>query len=240
MHHHHRHCVAQDDIWESIQHAVKEQSGHSLPDDVLSKHFMQQLLVPGVLCQQALSQALLELGHPLASDHASIEDAQHHVTAAAQASHLSSLQCTQVASTHPGSQSRQWNVAACMPVCFDVDRLLKDIARASCQHTSDLSKQLPCSECSDLVTNLYPVSCITGPGSIREAVTAGKLAPNSADILEALGKAASPSGACRAASWGCCHCQAWAHADPAEAAQLRHNSRSQQWSIKRDGQCWSI
>ena len=91
--------MTQDEIWESIQYAVKEQSGHSLPDDVLSKHFMQQLLAPGVLCQRALSQALLELGHPLASDHASIEDAQHHLNAAAQASDLSSLQCMQVSST---------------------------------------------------------------------------------------------------------------------------------------------
>lgn len=74
----------QEDIWERIQDVFEEQTGQPLPDAALSHHFMQQLLAPGTLCQQALSRALQELGQPLASKHASLEEAQHHLTAAAQ------------------------------------------------------------------------------------------------------------------------------------------------------------
>ena len=71
-------------MWERIQDAVEEETGQRLLHAALSQHFMQQLLAPGTLCQQALSQALQELGQPLASEHASLEEAQHHLTAAAQ------------------------------------------------------------------------------------------------------------------------------------------------------------
>lgn len=74
----------QEDIWERIQDVFEEQTGQPLPDAALSHHFMQQLLAPGTLCQQALSQALQELGQPQASKHASQEQAQLHLTAAAQ------------------------------------------------------------------------------------------------------------------------------------------------------------
>lgn len=62
-----------------------------MPDAALGHHFMQQLLAPGTLCQQALSQALQELGQPLALKHASLEEAQHHLTAAAQVQTLPAL-----------------------------------------------------------------------------------------------------------------------------------------------------
>lgn len=74
----------QEDIWERIQFALQEQTGRPLPATALSQHFVQQLLAPGTLCQEALSQALEELGQPLASQHASLDEAQHHLTAAAQ------------------------------------------------------------------------------------------------------------------------------------------------------------
>ena len=80
--------MVQEDMWHSIQEAIEEQTGQSLPDEMLSKHFMQQLLAPGLLSQQALSQALQELDQPLASDNASIEEAQQHLTAAAQVHRL--------------------------------------------------------------------------------------------------------------------------------------------------------
>ncbi len=47
---------------------------------------MQQLLAPGVLSQQALSHALLELEEPLARYNASMSEVQQHLTAAAQVS----------------------------------------------------------------------------------------------------------------------------------------------------------
>lgn len=74
----------QEDIWQRIQDSLEENTGQLLEDAALSQHFMQQLLAPGTLCQDALSQALQELGQPLASDHAGLEEAQHHLTAAAQ------------------------------------------------------------------------------------------------------------------------------------------------------------
>ena len=81
----------QEDIWERIQQVLEEQVGQPLPDASLSQHFMQQLLAPGTLCQQALSQALQELQQPLASKHASLEETQHHLTAAAQVQNLPAL-----------------------------------------------------------------------------------------------------------------------------------------------------
>ena len=74
----------QEDIWERVQHIMEENTGQGLPDAALSQHFLQRLLAPGTLCQDALSHALQELGQPLASEHASLEEAQHHLTAAAQ------------------------------------------------------------------------------------------------------------------------------------------------------------
>jgi hypothetical protein len=47
---------------------------------------MQQLLAPGVLSQQALSHALLELEEPLSRYNASMPEVQQHLTAAAQVS----------------------------------------------------------------------------------------------------------------------------------------------------------
>ncbi|KAL3143305.1 hypothetical protein ABBQ38_002146 [Trebouxia sp. C0009 RCD-2024] len=79
-----RHQPLQEDIWQRIQDSLEENTGQLLEDAALSQHFMQQLLAPGTLCQDALSQALQELGQPLASDHAGLEEAQHHLTAAAQ------------------------------------------------------------------------------------------------------------------------------------------------------------
>lgn len=78
----------QEDIWRSLQEAIEEQSGQSLPAEILNRHFMQHLLAPGLLSQQALSQALQELDQPLPSDSASIEEAQQYLTAAAQVNHL--------------------------------------------------------------------------------------------------------------------------------------------------------
>ncbi|KAL0045451.1 hypothetical protein WJX82_006982 [Trebouxia sp. C0006] len=74
----------QDGLWQSIQDRLLEQTGHSLQEDVLPNHFMQQLLAPGVLSQQALSHALLELEEPLARYNASMSEVQQHLTAAAQ------------------------------------------------------------------------------------------------------------------------------------------------------------
>ena len=48
---------------------------------------MQHLLAPGMLSQAALADALSELGHPLATDHASLQEAQQRLTAAAQVQH---------------------------------------------------------------------------------------------------------------------------------------------------------
>ncbi|DBA86447.1 TPA: hypothetical protein ACH3X2_005536, partial [Trebouxia sp. C0005] len=74
----------QDGLWQSIQDSLLEQTGHSLRDDTLATHFMQQILAPGVLSQQALSHALLELEEPLARYNASMSEVQQHLTAAAQ------------------------------------------------------------------------------------------------------------------------------------------------------------
>ncbi len=73
-------------MWQNIQDSLLEQTGHSLQEDVLATHFMQQILAPGVLSQQALSHALLELEEPLARYNASMSEVQQHLTAAAQVS----------------------------------------------------------------------------------------------------------------------------------------------------------
>jgi hypothetical protein len=76
----------QDGLWQSIQDNLLEQTGHSLQEDVLPTHFMQQILAPGILSQQALSHALLDLEEPLTRYNASIPEVQQHLTAAAQVS----------------------------------------------------------------------------------------------------------------------------------------------------------
>ena len=79
---------AQDDIWQSIKDALEAHTGQNLPDYVLSKYFVQQLLAPGNLCQQALSQALQELHQTPASPHASVLDIEQQLNAAAQVNSL--------------------------------------------------------------------------------------------------------------------------------------------------------
>ena len=76
--------ILQDDIWQSIQQSIRDHTGHGLPDDTTAQHYMQQLLAPGNLCQQALSHALLELEEPLSRYNASNEEVLQHLTAAAQ------------------------------------------------------------------------------------------------------------------------------------------------------------
>ncbi|KAL0039516.1 hypothetical protein WJX77_000424 [Trebouxia sp. C0004] len=89
----------QNGLWQSIQDRISEQTGHSLQDDVVPTHFMQHILAPGVLSQQALSHALLELDEPLARYNASMPEVQQHLTAAAQGI-VAREKCCQLTSWH--------------------------------------------------------------------------------------------------------------------------------------------
>ena len=76
--------MLQDDLWQTIQRNIHEATGRQLPDDIIARYHMQQLLAPGALCQQALSHALLELEQPLSRYNDSLQQVQRHLTAAAQ------------------------------------------------------------------------------------------------------------------------------------------------------------
>ena len=66
-----------------------------MPEDTLANYHMQQLLVPGMLCQQALSHALLELDEPMSRYNESLQQVQRHLTAAAKVGLFSSSQSLQ-------------------------------------------------------------------------------------------------------------------------------------------------
>ena len=76
--------MLQEDIWQSIQESIEERTGCKLLDATLAKYQMKQFLAPGILCQQALSHALLELDEPRSSYNDSLQQVQRHLTAAAQ------------------------------------------------------------------------------------------------------------------------------------------------------------
>lgn len=75
--------LLQDEVWSTLQ-ATAKHAGQALPNDLMAKHHMQHMLAPGMLSQGALADALTELRQPLASEHASLQEAQQHLTAAAQ------------------------------------------------------------------------------------------------------------------------------------------------------------
>ena len=63
--------MLQDDLWQTIQHNIHEVTERSLPDDIIARYQMQQLLAPAALCQ-------------LSRYNDSLQQVQRHLTAAAQ------------------------------------------------------------------------------------------------------------------------------------------------------------